>query len=317
MMILNNNDLNNTINNMPKGKKYDCLVPVSGGKDGTFILWYLKKHTDLHLIAYHIDNWYISPSARQNVEDVCKKLDVDLVTYRLSWQECKTIYRALLLKMGEICIACEFMIDVLPVLYALNNDIPNIAWGLTPNQLISKHISSGIENINYKFYYDLMEYYKTIFATVLNNEEQIQIIEKWFYFEKKYEEISFPKFLFPFYFLGYNAEFVEQTVSYSVDWKRSCDVGGTSSNCLINKLHIYIKTRLKGKEFYKKMLEKKRSNLEVTDEIVLAALQDINFDDVELFLKDLDISLEENELIKQIESFRKPVILRKESNISQ
>ena len=67
-------------------KPYDCIVGVSGGVDSS---WVLVKAIDLGLrpLAVHLDNGWNSELAQQNIEELVKRLDVDLFTKVLDWNE--------------------------------------------------------------------------------------------------------------------------------------------------------------------------------------------------------------------------------------
>jgi len=59
---------------------YDCVVPVSGGKDSTFVLYYLTKLLGLKTIAVNYDNGFTHPQATENLLRITEKLGVELVT---------------------------------------------------------------------------------------------------------------------------------------------------------------------------------------------------------------------------------------------
>ncbi len=71
-----------------RNNKYDCLIGVSGGTDSTFLLYMLKK-LGLRPLAAHLDNGWDSELAVKNIEMVLKKLNVDLYTHVLNWEEFK------------------------------------------------------------------------------------------------------------------------------------------------------------------------------------------------------------------------------------
>ncbi|HEX2787445.1 MAG TPA: N-acetyl sugar amidotransferase [Ignavibacteria bacterium] len=73
-----------------KGKKYDCIMGVSGGTDSTFALYNAVK-LGLRPLAVHLDNGWDSEIAVQNIKNACKKLNVDLYTHVLDWEEFKNI----------------------------------------------------------------------------------------------------------------------------------------------------------------------------------------------------------------------------------
>lgn len=65
-----------------KGERYDCVVPVSGGKDSTYILYYAVKVLGLRTIAVNYDSGFQSPLAAENARNACEMLDVPLVVIR-------------------------------------------------------------------------------------------------------------------------------------------------------------------------------------------------------------------------------------------
>lgn len=69
-----------------RNKKYDCVVGVSGGVDSSYVA-YLAKQLGLKPLAVHLDNGWNSELAVHNIEKVLKKLDIDLFTYVLDWEE--------------------------------------------------------------------------------------------------------------------------------------------------------------------------------------------------------------------------------------
>jgi N-acetyl sugar amidotransferase len=78
-----------------KGKKYDCIVGISGGRDSSFTLYTAVK-MGLRPLAVHFDNGWNSESAVINIENLCKKLNVDLHTHVANWEEFKDLQRAFL-----------------------------------------------------------------------------------------------------------------------------------------------------------------------------------------------------------------------------
>ncbi len=78
-----------------KGKRYDCVLGVSGGRDSTYTLYTAVK-MGLRPLAVHFDNGWNSDLAVQNIKNVCKKLNVELYTHVADWEEFKDMQRAFL-----------------------------------------------------------------------------------------------------------------------------------------------------------------------------------------------------------------------------
>ena len=98
-------ELDKIINDMKvagKGKKYDCVVGVSGGTDSSYLL-YLVKQWGLRPLAATYDNSWGSDIAYSNLNKINKALDVDLYTYTPDLDEINDIFRAFFLSgVGEI-----------------------------------------------------------------------------------------------------------------------------------------------------------------------------------------------------------------------
>lgn len=62
-----------------KGEKYDCLVPISGGRDSSFVLHQIVKKYHMRTLALTVDSGAIMPEGCRNIETVTKALNVDHV----------------------------------------------------------------------------------------------------------------------------------------------------------------------------------------------------------------------------------------------
>lgn len=73
-----------------KNTKYDCLVGISGGVDSA---WALKKVVELGLkpLAVHFDNGWNTNMSQENIYNLLTKLNVDLITYVVDWEEYKDV----------------------------------------------------------------------------------------------------------------------------------------------------------------------------------------------------------------------------------
>jgi N-acetyl sugar amidotransferase len=78
-----------------KGREYDCIIGVSGGVDSTYVA-YLVKQYGLRPLAVHFDNGWNSELAVKNIEAVLSRLDIDLYTYVVDWNEFRDLQVAFL-----------------------------------------------------------------------------------------------------------------------------------------------------------------------------------------------------------------------------
>ena len=77
-----------------KGKKYDCIIGVSGGTDSSYLLHIAKKIYGLRPLAVNLDNGWSSEIAVQNIKKITKSLEIDLETYVIDYEEVKAVLRA-------------------------------------------------------------------------------------------------------------------------------------------------------------------------------------------------------------------------------
>lgn len=74
-----------------QGKPYDCIIGLSGGVDSTYVAYLTKKILGLRPLAVHLDNGWNSELSVKNIENIVKKLGIDLYTHVIDWDEFKDI----------------------------------------------------------------------------------------------------------------------------------------------------------------------------------------------------------------------------------
>ena len=79
-----------------KGKKYDCIIGVSGGTDSSYMLYLAKKH-GLRPLAVHYDNTWNSAIATENIRKVLSALNIDLFTYVIDNKEQDDIIKSFII----------------------------------------------------------------------------------------------------------------------------------------------------------------------------------------------------------------------------
>jgi imidazoleglycerol phosphate synthase cyclase subunit len=117
------------IKNAGVGKKYDCIIGVSGGCDSSYLV-HVMVEMGLRPLAVHFDNTWNSPIATANIYAVLNRLGVDLETYVADNSEYDDIYRAFMLS-GTKDIDSPTDIAFMAVLYRAAEK-----WGI-------KHIIEG------------------------------------------------------------------------------------------------------------------------------------------------------------------------------
>lgn len=75
------------------GKKYDCIIGLSGGVDSSWTLYLAVKH-GLRPLAVHMDNGWDTEVAQSNIGNLVQKLGVDLYTHVIDWDEYRELMQA-------------------------------------------------------------------------------------------------------------------------------------------------------------------------------------------------------------------------------
>ena len=79
------------IKNKTKKNKYNCIIGASGGLDSSYLIHYLVKELNLKPLIYHVDAGWNSNTSVSNIEKIIDKLNLDLVTDVIEWQEIKDL----------------------------------------------------------------------------------------------------------------------------------------------------------------------------------------------------------------------------------
>jgi N-acetyl sugar amidotransferase len=75
-----------------KGKKYDCIIGVSGGTDSSYMVHLAVREWGLRPLAVHYDNTWNTAISTQNIRRVLSALDVDLYTHVVDNREVDDIF---------------------------------------------------------------------------------------------------------------------------------------------------------------------------------------------------------------------------------
>ena len=77
-----------------EGKKYDCILGLSGGLDSTYMLHLAVKEWGLRPFVFHIDCGWNLPVAEENIRKVCDGLGVELHIEKMDWNELREMQLA-------------------------------------------------------------------------------------------------------------------------------------------------------------------------------------------------------------------------------
>lgn len=74
-----------------RGRQFDCVVGVSGGRDTSYCLHYCKETLNLRPLAVHFDNGWDSDVAKTNLARLCDNMGVELHTIIMDWPESRDL----------------------------------------------------------------------------------------------------------------------------------------------------------------------------------------------------------------------------------
>lgn len=192
-----------------KGKKYDCIIGVSGGTDSSYMLYLAKKH-GLRPLAVHYDNTWNSAIATENIRKVLSALNIDLFTYVIDNKEQDDIIKSFIIaSVAESDCATDL---------ALAEVMYRAAWQYKLKYVLEGHsfMEEGITPVGRNYF----------------DGKYIQSIHKMFgkLPMKSYPLMTITRFLFwtvfariqkirPFWYIDYNKNDAKKFLEKEYDWK--------------------------------------------------------------------------------------------------
>ena len=184
---------------------YDCLVPLSGGKDSIHLLYRLKVERKLKVLAFTVDV-NIPALAWDNIRRALAKLNIDHIVYSPAHEFYKKAFRYLLRNQEErgavytISYVYAPLFEGDAIKLAMEKGIPLVLAGYSPGQ-------PEPERMLYEFSRQLICATDwTPPAMVTSGEFSADDLGR-FYNPKNYPPgTQFPRYLAPFHAWAYNQE---------------------------------------------------------------------------------------------------------------
>lgn len=111
------------------GSNYDCIIPVSGGKDSHYQTYYMIKELGLKplLVTYHGNNYL--DVGEENLKNMRQVFDADHMVFGPSVDVLKKLNRICFKLMGDMNWHAHAGIFSTPVQAAVKYNIPLLIWG--------------------------------------------------------------------------------------------------------------------------------------------------------------------------------------------
>lgn len=283
-------------------RKYDALVPLSGGKDSTYVLLLAVKKYGLNVLTYTFDNGFMSDLAKENIETSAKKCDVDHIWVRPSEGLIKELYRTALLESGEICGICGLGIEHSMLKLSEAWRIPMIILGHSPtesNSSTSEHIYDQ-KRVKY-----ILNQNKDITRQMLNKfllYPNLNFVKSFFHTKTG----RFGKKVNILYYIDLPSDGeIGEIIKKEMDWKEPEDAEYTRHfDCLAEPFTNYIREERFGISRRIPQLSNMIRNSEISREEALEVVEaDKNIDienNMQLVMEHLNITKENIENVKKI-----------------
>jgi N-acetyl sugar amidotransferase len=111
------------------GSNYDCIIPVSGGKDSYFQIHIIKKIYGLNplLVTYHGNNY--TPTGMKNLINMREVFGCDHIFFTPNIDVLKAMNRLGMLIMGDMNWHAHSGIFTYPIREAVQKNVPLMIWG--------------------------------------------------------------------------------------------------------------------------------------------------------------------------------------------
>lgn len=111
------------------GSNYDCICPISGGKDSTFQLHVLTQVYKMKPLAVTFSHNWFTAVGRANLENALEKMNVDHIMFTPNRDLVNRLARASLGQIGDSCWHCHAGVGAFPLQVSVKFNIPLIVWG--------------------------------------------------------------------------------------------------------------------------------------------------------------------------------------------
>jgi len=111
---------------------YDCLIPVSGGKDSTYQCYVAKKY-GLNPLAVCFETTMVTELGRRNIDNI-SAMGIDLIHFKKNSEVYKKMVIESFIRVGDEMWPNHIGIFTIPVMVAVQFNIPIILWGENSQQ---------------------------------------------------------------------------------------------------------------------------------------------------------------------------------------
>lgn len=111
------------------GNNYDCIVPISGGKDSTFQLHVLTKVYGMKPLAVTFSHNWFTETGKYNLTNALEQFNVDHIIFTPNRGLVNKLAKESLYQIGDSCWHCHAGVGAFPLQAAVRFKIPLLVWG--------------------------------------------------------------------------------------------------------------------------------------------------------------------------------------------
>ena len=112
---------------------YDCLVPVSGGKDSTYQAYFMKEVCGMNPLCVCFETTMVTEVGRQNLDNI-SKMGIDVIHFKKNHKAYKAMVKEGFIRVGDEMWPNHIGIFTIPINIAVKFKIPLIIWGENSQQ---------------------------------------------------------------------------------------------------------------------------------------------------------------------------------------
>jgi tRNA(Ile)-lysidine synthase TilS/MesJ len=249
------------------GNKYDCLVGYSGGRDSSFLLWYVVNKLKLKPLACFVDNGFVPDQIMENINTAVDLLGIDLVVKKHNAvTNCvgKTLKawmrRPSVGMVGLLCAGCVYALKYEIQKTALEYQTPLVMFGLgepePPTTFAEKLLMNDPSKQTSKQALALGFFSKVMANPFYMHPVCISTYMKEFAFrwvppirKMMTRPIAYPEvqIFAPFYYIEWDEKEISSIIENKLGWKK-CTYSGSSwrADCEIATIKNYLYSKMLG-----------------------------------------------------------------------
>ena len=112
-----------------KNNPFDCIIPVSGGKDSHFQVYTIREKYGLNPLLVSYNHTFNTPLGIRNLTNLVEKLDCNLVRFTTAPGSARRLAKYMLKRVGDVTWHYHAGIMTCPIRAAVQYDVPLVVWG--------------------------------------------------------------------------------------------------------------------------------------------------------------------------------------------